>query len=182
MDGKKPGRRGTLGNGGQPARVFNCKDGQVFISAGNQRQHEGLCKVLNVPELARDPRFATSPLRLDNREAWSAVVDPIVATWPKVALYEALVAARVPCSVINDYDEVFDDAHVRHRGLKINVPHPEAGERGIDMIANPLHFSKTPIGSYATPPCLGQHTDEILTELAGYSAEKIDRLRRQGAI
>ena len=182
MDGKLPGRRGTLGNGGQPARVFNCKDGEVFISAGTKRQHDSLCEVLGVMELTKDPRFATSPLRLDNREAWSAVVDPIVATWPKLKLYEALVAAKVPCSVINDYDEVFGDAHVRQRGLKINVAHPQAGERGIDMVANPLRFSETPIETYATPPALGQHTEEILTELAGYSAEKIARLRQQGVI
>ena len=84
--------------------------------------------------------------------------------------------------MINDYNDVFEDAQVRHRGLKITVPHPQAGERGLDLVANPLRFSETPIDSYATPPCLGQHTDEILTELAGYDADKIKRLRDQGAI
>jgi crotonobetainyl-CoA:carnitine CoA-transferase CaiB-like acyl-CoA transferase len=182
MTGKVPERMGTVGNGGHPARVFRCRDGDIYISAGTQKQHEALCDVLGVSHLAQEPKFATSPLRLENRHEWDAVTEPIIAQWQKFGLQEALVAAKVPCSVINDYDDLFADPHVQHRGLKQTVEHPAAPEGQVDIVANPLRFSNTPVVDPTPPPMLGQHTDEILSEFAGYSSTHIKTLREAGAI
>ena len=182
LDGETPTRKGTLGNGGHPARVFRCADGDIYISIGTAKQYEAFCAIIEAPQLADDPRFATGALRYTHRADWDAVAGPLIASWGKQALYEALVAARVPCSVINDYDAVFADPHVRHRGLKRTIAHPQAGDRGVDIVANPLNFSATPIDRYDRPPLLGEHTDEILASVAGYPADRIAKLRDGGVI
>ncbi len=182
MTGEVPARRGTVGNGGHPARLFPCSDGDIYISAGNQRQHQALCEVLGVPGLAEDPRFKTSPLRFDNRAEWDAVVEPIIAKREKFRLQDSLVAAKVPCSVINDYGDVLADPHVQHRGLLQTIEHRDAPNGRLDVIANPIRFSDTPVELPSTPPHLGEHTDEVLAEIAGYSPDEIARLRECGAI
>lgn len=182
LDGETPARKGTLGNGGHPARVFRCADGDIYISIGTSKQYEGFCAIIEAPQLANDPRFATGALRYDNRAAWDAIAGPLIEGWGKQALYEALVAARVPCSVINDYDGMFADPQVVHRELRRTIPHPQSPGRGIDIVANPLRFSTTPIDRYATPPMLGQHTDDILADIPAYPPERIALLREQGVI
>ena len=100
----------------------------------------------------------------------------------KAKLQDGLVAAKVPCSVINDYGDVFSDPHVQHRGLKQTIEHRDAPNGRIDVIANPIRFSDTPVELPSTPPHLGEHTDEILAEIAGYSSDQIAALRERGAI
>jgi crotonobetainyl-CoA:carnitine CoA-transferase CaiB-like acyl-CoA transferase len=87
--------------------------------------------------------------------------------------------AAVPCGPINDLAGVFADPQVRHRGLRVDMPHAAGGTA--PQVGNPIRFSATPIDYRLAPPLLGQDTDAVLRELGRTSAE-IDALRAAGVV
>jgi formyl-CoA transferase len=87
---------------------------------------------------------------------------------------ERFDAANVPCGPINNYQEVFENPQVQHRGLRVEMPHPLAGS--IPGVASPMRFSETPVEYLMPPPLLGQHTREVLSDVLGMSSEELDRL------
>ena len=89
---------------------------------------------------------------------------------------------KVPCSPVNDIKQVFDDPHVKHREMKIEMDHELSGTGKIPLIGNPLKMSATPPQYRLPPPTLGQHTDEVLKEILELDAQEIEDLRKQGAI
>jgi len=101
--------------------------------------------------------------------------------WDKFDLQAALVAAKVPCSVINDYDTLFDDPHVKHRGIEIQMDHPITPTTRVRMVANPIRLSESPVRYERPPPMIGQHTEEVLAEF-GFDAARMAALREQGVI
>src|SRR3546814_6218929 len=103
-------------------------------------------------------------------------------SWGKHELMKAPVDASVACSVGNNYAEVFEDAQVRHRGIKIDMPHPLSPDGTGAGIANPVRMSATPVTYERHPPLLGEHNDEVLGGLMGLTPERIAELREIGAI
>src|SRR5690606_15625070 len=93
---------------------------------------------------------------------------------------QALVAADIPAGAINDMAQTFADPQVVSRGLR--APVHDDGRRPLDVIANPIRFASDPIENYVRPPLLGEHTDEVLSEMLGYSAEDLARLSNMGVI
>src|SRR6267142_4322409 len=91
---------------------------------------------------------------------------------PVAAWLEELEKAGVPSGPINDFAQVFNDPHVRSRGMEIKVDHPF--EHALSLIRNPLTFSGTPVTEYRAPPKLGEHTREILTSKLGYDEGKLE--------
>ena len=91
----------------------------------------------------------------------------------------AFEAVGVPCGPINTLDRVFDDPHVKARGLKQTLPHDQAGQ--VDLVANPIRFNGTQMSAGIAPPHLGQHTESVLEEL-GISVEQRTALREAGII
>ncbi|HEY0300703.1 MAG TPA: CoA transferase, partial [Rhizomicrobium sp.] len=80
----------------------------------------------------------------------------------------------------NTLDDVFEDAQVKARGLRVDLPHPSAGE--IKLVGSPIKMSATPPEAVRHPPLLGEHTDEILSGVLELSAEDIARLRTGGVV
>ena len=93
---------------------------------------------------------------------------------------ECLESAGIPCGPINTLDEVFDNPQVLAREMKINLPHPDAGQ--VALVGSPIKLSATPVQYASAPPLLGQHTEQVLRELLHYDEEKIAQLRAQGVI
>jgi crotonobetainyl-CoA:carnitine CoA-transferase CaiB-like acyl-CoA transferase len=120
------------------------------------------------------------PDRIRNREALIPIVTEIMRGRTSREWIEGLERANVPCGPINNYAEVFDNPQVRHRGLKVDIPH--AAGVPAPGVASPMRFSETPVAYELPPPMLGQHTDEVMKELLGLSGEKLDALRHQGVI
>jgi crotonobetainyl-CoA:carnitine CoA-transferase CaiB-like acyl-CoA transferase len=85
----------------------------------------------------------------------------------------------VPCGPINDLAAVFADPQVIHRGLRVEMPHAAGG--AAPQVANPIHYSATPITYRRAPPLLGQDTDAVLREL-GRGEEAIAALRAAGVV
>jgi glutaryl-CoA transferase len=178
--GRAPGRLGNAHPSIVPYQAFAALDGHVVIAVGNDGQFARLCEVAGVPELARDPRFATNAARVEHRAELVAALRPILAARASAEWIAALEAAGVPCGPINDLAQVFDDPQIRHRGLRVEAPHPVAGT--VPMVASPIRLSATPIRHDVPPPTLGQHTREVLTGLLGMGEEEVVTLREKGVI
>ena len=160
-----------------PYQVFATSDGHLILAVGNDSQFRNFCKAAGREELSDDARFRTNPDRLKNRDLLVPIVEAIMRGRSKSAWVSALEAARVPCGPINNMQEVFENPQVRHRGLRVEIPHP-AGS--VPTVASPMRFSETPVTYDVPPPMLGQHTDEILQGLLGMSAQQIAELRESG--
>ena len=160
-----------------PYQVFATSDGHLILAVGNDSQFRNFCKAAGREELSEDARFRTNPDRLKNRDLLVPIVEAIMRGRSKNAWVSALEAAGVPCGPINNMQEVFENPQVRHRGLRVEIPHP-AGS--VPTVASPMRFSETPVTYDVPPPMLGQHTDEILQGLLGMSAQQITDLRESG--
>jgi len=182
ISGRVPERRGNEGNGGGPAQVFKCRDGEIYISAGNNHNFVDLCRVLGAPELGHDPRFVDLHDRYLHRSELTGLLSDLVLQWDRRPLMDALVEAHVACSVVNDYADVFDDPQVRHRGILIDMPHPLSPTGSVPGIANPVRLSDTPVRYDRHPPLLGEHNDEVLHDMLGMNGMEIAALRARRVI
>jgi formyl-CoA transferase len=174
VSGMIPGRWGNAHPNLLPYEVFPTADGHLILGAGNDSQWASFCAAADRPELAVDPRFKTMPDRIRGRAALIPIIRDIMERRTNREWIERLEAANVPCGPINNYKEVFEDPQVKHRGLKIEMPHPLAGS--ISGVASPMRFSETPVRYETPPPLLGQHTREVLSGLLGMSESDLDRL------
>jgi crotonobetainyl-CoA:carnitine CoA-transferase CaiB-like acyl-CoA transferase len=86
----------------------------------------------------------------------------------------------VPCGPINDIAQVFENPQIKHRKMLGELTHPLNGK--VPTVANPINFSRTPIVYHQAPPNLGEHTENVLTELLGYNANAISKLRQSKII
>ncbi len=180
VNGKSPPRRGTWGNGGMPAGVFRCTDGELMLVVGNDAQFSRTCAVLGEPELATNPKFLKNNDRVVHGKEIMAIFAGLFLKNTVAHWLDELEKAGVPCGPVNDFAQVFADPHVRSRGMEIKVDHPF--EHALSLIRNPLTFSGTPVTEYRAPPKLGEHTREILTSKLGYDEGKLETLKKQGII
>jgi crotonobetainyl-CoA:carnitine CoA-transferase CaiB-like acyl-CoA transferase len=180
VNGKTPPRRGTWGNGGMPAGVFRCTDGELMLVVGNDAQFARTCAVLGAPELAADPKFVRNNDRVVNGKEIMAIFAGLFLKNTVAHWLDELESAGVPSGPVNDFAQVFADDHVRSRGMQVHVDHPFAPQ--LSLIRNALAFSETPITDYRAPPLLGENTREVLTSQLGYDASKLDGLRQRGVI
>ncbi|MCL4798965.1 MAG: CoA transferase [Burkholderiales bacterium] len=163
-----------------PYEVFATADGHIILAVGNDSQYAAFCRVAGRPELAADPRFRTNPDRVRNRGVLLPIVRDIVRGRASAEWLAALEAAGVPCGPINDMRQVFEHPQVRHRGMRVDIPHP----LGVDVptVASPMRFSATPVTYGVPPPMLGQHTREVLGTLLGKTDAELDTLAAAGII
>jgi formyl-CoA transferase len=172
--GTVPRRWGNAHPNLLPYEVFATADGHLILGAGNDSQWTSLCAAAERPELASDPRFRTMPDRIRSRATLIPIVQEIMKQRSSRDWIERFEAANVPCGPINNYEEVFEDLQVRHRGLKIEMPHPLSGSMA--GVASPMRFSGTPVEYTVPPPLLGQHTRDVLSDVLGIDDAELDRL------
>jgi crotonobetainyl-CoA:carnitine CoA-transferase CaiB-like acyl-CoA transferase len=161
-----------------PMGTFATADGHVNIAAIDGRIWLELTRVLDLPELLEDPRFATVDLRMDHREEVNALVAAKLRTRTTAEWIADLEAAGVPAGPVNDVGEVFADAQVQHLEMVQPVQHPEMGE--LRLIGNAATLAGLPRMLRTAAPAAGEHTQEILAEL-GLSPTDIERYRSEGA-
>ena len=178
--GHVPPRAGNAHPNIVPYEAFSTSDGHIILAVGNDSQFASFCRVAGRPELIDDPRFRTNPERVKNRDVLVPIVKEIMRARSKQEWIAALEAAGVPCGSINNYAEVFENEQVRHRGLRVDIPHPLLGT--VPTVASPMRFSATPVAYDTPPPLLGQHTREVLSGVLGIQDAELDRLRTQGTI
>jgi formyl-CoA transferase len=152
----------------------------VIIAVGSDKQWATFCEVIGLGAAVRDdPRFASNPVRLQNRAALVALIESRLTQLGSAELLDKLRAAEIPCGPINAVTDLLNDPHYRARGNVIEQTQAKAGP--VRSLASPVRLTATPPGYRLPPPALGEHTLEVLSEL-GYSAEAIAALKSEGAI
>ncbi len=180
VSGVVPPRWGNAHANIAPYQVFPTADRPIVLAIGNDAQFRKFCDVAGIAGMAADPRFSTNDARVSNRDALTRELESVLRTRTAAAWLAALEPAAVPCAPINDLAQVFADAQVRHRGLRVDVPHP-AGTP-VPLVANPIRLSVTPPRYELPPPLLGEHTEEILRGRLGLTDAEIERLRAAGIV
>jgi formyl-CoA transferase len=175
--GVTPKRSGNAHANLLPYGVFPTSDGHVIIAVGNDVQFRKLCEVAGHAALADDERFATNPARVRNREVLIPLIESITATRTQQQWMDALEKAGVPCGPINTIAQSFDTPQVKAREMRFDLPHALGGTT--PMVRSPIVFDEVPLVADAAPPLLGQHTDEVLSQLLGKPASEIARLRAE---
>lgn len=176
--GKLPRPLGTAHPSIAPYQAVRARDGHLVIAVGNDALWQKFCAATGLTHLQNDPRFATNPLRVQHRAELIALIEARFAEQPSAYWVAALDAAGVPAGPILDYSQIYQDPHVLHRQMAVEVEHPTAGP--VKLPGVPVKFSATPGEIHSPPPTLGQHTDEVLSGL-GFSAAEIEDLKATGA-
>ena len=178
--GEIPGKWGTAHVNIVPYQAFQMKDGYMIIGAANDRLWVKLCEGIGLPEVAHDPKYATNAQRVEHREEIVRLLEARLATKTRKEWEAILAPLGIPCGPINRMDEVFADPQVQHLQMVMEAEHPQAGT--IRMVRNPVSFSRMPVDLRQVPPRLGEHTEEVLRDMLGYSAEEVAALRAAGVI
>ncbi|WP_144630174.1 CaiB/BaiF CoA transferase family protein [Bordetella genomosp. 13] len=176
--GNAPRRAGNAHQNLVPYQVFAARDGHLIVAVGNDSQFRNYCRVIGLPELSADPRYATNPQRVQNRDTLVPLLAERMATGERDHWLAELEAANVPAGPINTLDQVYQDPHVLARNMRLELPHPTAGK--VPIAASPLKFSGSPVQYRHAPPLLGQHTRQVLQERLGLSDADIQALAQGG--
>lgn len=177
--GEVPTRLGAGHRASAPYQPFRTKDGWLNLGAAGQQFWPKICEVLGLPELVKDPRFATNPERVKHRKELAALLQERFDRETTAHWLSRLEAEGVPAGPILTYDQVFADPQVRHREMAVEVEHPVAGRTR--ALGVPVKLSENPARIRRPAPTLGQHTSEILKPL-GYSDDDLARLRAEAVI
>ena len=180
VGGEVPVREGTAHPNIVPYQSFPVADGHMMLAVGNDRQFASLCALLELPELAEDERFASNGGRVRHRKLLLPMLSERLRQQPLQHWMPLLQEQAVPCAPINNLQQVFADPQVRHRGMRLDLPHSNAGT--LPSVANPIRFARTPTRMEKGPPLHGEHSAEILAEELAMTAEEIAQLRRDGVI
>ncbi len=191
MNGREPERNGNRDPQMAPHGNFKCLDlpekildqivdQWVSIVCADDAEWARLARAIGKPELAGDSRFATLAARKLNEDALEAIVSEWTATRKVADVVTALQAAGVAAGACADAKYLSEDPHLNERGYFVYREHPEVGKR--QHCGIPWRMSGTPCEVKTAAPLLGQHTDEVMTGLLGYSAAEVEAMRAKGAL
>ena len=161
-----------------PAQNFPTADGWIVVFCNKPKFWEALVDALELPELARDPRFATFPDRLAHKDALVTILKARFAQRTTAAWLDRL-RGRVPCAPVNTVAQALADEQVAARGMIVDVDHPRFGR--IREVASPVKTAGA-ITHPAPAPRLGEHTEAILRDVLQYDPARIAAVRASGAL
>ncbi|SPO23453.1 related to alpha-methylacyl-coa racemase [Ustilago trichophora] len=178
--GQEAGRHGDKHPSIVPYQTFQAKDGRIMLGAGNDGQFKFLSHLLGRPELASDPRYATNAARVEHRDTLIPLLDELLQQ-KTVQEWCDLINGKIPAAPIRNIKGTFDE-HPQSKDRKVvaEVEHPRAGK--IKIVAPAVRYGGGKMKITRPPPVLGQHTDEVLMEELGLSAEDVAQLRKAGSI
>ncbi len=173
--GKVPGRFGNAHASLVPYQVFVVADGEIVVAVGNDGQWQQYCAAIERSDLGADPRWTKVTGRITGRDELVPELARTMLTRTRAEWLERLESRGVPCGPINNYREVFEDAQVQHRKLRVDLQRPDGSI--VSTIASPLRLQGTPPVYDRAPPTLGDATEDVLGSLLGLSSEEIARHR-----
>jgi formyl-CoA transferase len=183
--GKRLGRSGNRSATGGYSDLIRCQgdnanDGvYLIIPPDNQEMFAALAEVIGRSDLVTDERFGKPSARAKNAAALTAIIEGWTGGRDKRAVMRTFAEKGIPCGAVLDTAEVLADPHLRERGTVFDLDHPTRGRHA--MIGCPLRLSDSPFAA-SPAPLLGEHTEAVLTSLAGYSTPEVRQLRDKGVI
>ena len=179
MDKKIPPQEGNNHPTNTPMGCFPTADGHLNVAATSNKNFQIFCKLIDRQDMAADPRFASTALRRQNKQAMNEIIAAALQARTTGEWFELLVAAGLPCGPVYNIKQAFADPQVEALRIRRPVTHPRLGE--LDLVAQPCEITGFDREIRTATPDLGEHTNEILGSL-GYSAEEIEKLKVARAI
>jgi formyl-CoA transferase/CoA:oxalate CoA-transferase len=178
--GEIPAPMGTAYKALLPYQTFHTRTRDLALAVGSEKLWKTFCPVIGCPGLLDDTRYGSNGDRMRNRESLIATLQQVFLTRTYEEWEALLIENGIPVGAINNLAEVAEHPQVKARSSFVEIEHPRAGKLRVAGV--PVRLSATP-GSVRTPsPLLGQHTDEVLRDLLGLSADEIAALRSAGAV
>jgi formyl-CoA transferase/CoA:oxalate CoA-transferase len=177
--GVTPGRHGSAHESLTPYEVFPAADAPLMVAVGSDGLWRRFTAATGLGDLTDDPRYATNPDRVRNRDTLRPRIEAALAARTSAEWTELLGAAGVPAGPVATVPEALEHPQVAAREMVVELEHPVAGK--LKTLGSPLKLSGNPASIRCPPPTLGQHTDEVLAEL-GMNAQEIVSLREKGIV
>jgi len=182
--GEATPRAGNDSGGGQPGRILKCKGWETdpnaytyFITQAAVWQK--ICDVIGKPEWKEDPDYATPPARLTKLNGIFEEIEKWTMTKTKFEVMDICNPFDIPVGPILSMKEIAEEPSLRETGTIVEVDHPERGK--YLTVGCPIKLSDSEV-EVTRSPLLGEHTDEILADVLGYSAEEIAEIKESGAV
>jgi formyl-CoA transferase len=177
--GKIPQPLGTANRMSAPYQAVRAKDDYFVFGANNDRLWWLLCDLLGREDLLKDPRYRTISDRLANRETLEKELEQSFAARTAAEWVDQLLAKGIPAGPIYNYEQALSSEHAVHRETVMEIDHPIEGR--VHAIGFPIKLSRTKQRVSRHPPLLGEHTEEVLSEL-GFGVEEVARMRTNGDV
>ena len=174
VSGEEPPRQGNTHPNIVPYQPFEAADQPIIIAVGNDRQFARLAAMCGHPEWASDERFASNSLRVANRGEIVRLVSECIGQKPASEWFEKLDAAGIPAGPINRVGQALADVQAQHRAMVRTIG-------GVPLVGSPVRIDGERCDSELPPPALGEHTDDVLSEL-GVSGDELERLKAGGVV
>lgn len=181
VSGEIPQRCGMAHLSIVPYQGFKTKDEEyILVAVTSEKMWDKFCHVMEIPELINDPRFDINKKRVMNREQLVPLLEKKISAGESDEWISKFREVGIPCGRVNTMDRVFSHPQIKPRNMVVEVDHPTAEK--LKLIGVPVKYSETPGAVRLPPPLLGQHTNEILADLLGYSKQNIEQFRSEGVI
>jgi succinate---hydroxymethylglutarate CoA-transferase len=175
IGGEQPRRAGNGHFASAPNSSFETSNGKIYMAVANQKLFGDTCRALGHPEWITDPRFDTVANRVANKPELTRLMEEVLKTDTKENWAHKL--RHLPAGPIRTMKEALDEPEVKRRGMLKTYKHSRVGE--VPLIGSNYRFSDTPVDDTRPPPALGEHTAQVLTEIAGYAPAEIEALREK---
>ena len=179
MDDEVPTQEGNNHPTNTPTGVFKTKDGLINIQASADHLFKRMCDTLGAPEIYENENYKTNRSRTLNRQSINNEIDAYTIKQSTDFWIGAFAEAGVPCGPIHNMQQVFDDPQVQTLNMSPEIQHPRLGL--LKMVGQAAKLTRTPQVMHSPTPDLGQHTEEILSEL-GIIGEEFEILKKRGVI
>ena len=153
--------------------MYETSDGYVIIAAGNNNIFQRMCDAIDKPEWKPDERFLTRTSRAENGEDINSVLSGWFLERKMKEVVDYLSEYSIPCAPVNNVEQAAQESHLHEREILMEVPDPIAGK--IHVAGKMIKFSRTEMVVGSTPT-VGQHTEEILKDIAEYSEDEIQEM------
>jgi len=178
--GDVPQRIGTRHPVNTPFQAFPTKDGYMVVAASRQDWWEKFCRLINRTDLIEDERFKNNRARTENHKALEEILNAATRTRTTSEWVADMERLDIACGPVNTIPQVAGDPHTIVREMIAQVNHSKAGM--LKVVNSPVKLSRTPVKLDRASPELGEHTEEVFTNLLGLSKEQVAELRKEKAI
>jgi formyl-CoA transferase len=177
--GEIPRRHGSAHQTNAVYQALRSSDGYFTVGANSEKNWSAFCKVLGLEHLINDPRYAGPHLRREHLAELVPPIEAVTTTKPSHSWVDELQKAGVPCSLLQNYDQVFNDPHLLARDYFVDAPHTKVGP--VRQLGSPMRFSESPVQIKRAGPLLGEDTADVLGEL-GFDNQAITKMSERGVV